>query len=83
MEVELLVDVTFVIDDETVTTVVVVGGGGVSLPHATTNTIEAATITTIDVGPPPFASLPANAQIHTIAPPRGIDGQADVDTVAR
>jgi hypothetical protein len=66
----LLVGVILVTDDETVTSVV--GACDLSLPQETTYTIDAVTIRTTAGGPPPFATLRADALIDTTEPPKSV-----------
>jgi hypothetical protein len=77
----LLVGVILVTDDETVTSVM--GVCDLSLPQETTYTIDAVTIRTTAGGPPPFATLRADARIDTTETPRKRRyGQADIPTAA-
>jgi len=78
---KLVVEVIFVIDDDTVASVV---GGGCdsSLPQPTTYNIDAATIGTAATSPALFIALPVNTPVNTIAPPAHRYGQSDIDIAA-
>jgi hypothetical protein len=80
---ELLVEVTFIIDEETVTAEGVGGGGGTSLPHDTAKTADTITVRATAGRPLPVATLRENAQIDTTAPPTCRYRLSDIPTRRR